>query len=45
MLYKCTCKNKYQDDKYGKNIRVFNKMKQDIPQKYRCTVCAKEISK
>ena len=26
MIKKCTCKNEYQDKKYGKNKRVMNKM-------------------
>lgn len=37
----CTCKNEYQDEKYGKNKRVANKTAATIPT-YRCAVCLKE---
>ncbi|HOD61546.1 MAG TPA: hypothetical protein PKG96_05475 [Bacilli bacterium] len=30
-----TCKSQYQDDKYGKNMRVFN----DGVKEFHCTVC------
>ncbi len=37
MIKDCACSHEYQDQKYGKNKRVFNEgMKQ-----YRCTVCGK----
>ena len=42
MILKCKCKNEYQDEKHGKQNRVFNEMlreKQSNPQEYRCTVC------
>lgn len=40
MIKRCTCKNKYQDKKYGKGRRVCNKTgKTD---KHRCTVCGSE---
>lgn len=41
MILKCNCKNKYQDEKYGKDYRVHNPMKVTGTQakKYRCTVC------
>ncbi len=40
----CTCSNKYQDDKYGKQQRVFNmtQKKSGYDHIYRCTVCLKE---
>jgi len=39
----CDCKSEYQDKKYGKNKRVFNKMNStSTTVKYRCTVCGKE---
>lgn len=36
-IYKCTCESEYQDQRYGKNMRVFND-----GQKKKCTVCGKE---
>ena len=40
MIAKCTCKHEYQDEKYGKGMRVFNRMEQvKQGKKYRCTVC------
>lgn len=36
----CTCKNEFQDKRYGKNNRVFNETaKENL---YRCTVCGKD---
>jgi hypothetical protein len=35
----CTCKNDYQDERYGKYQRVFNEMKDG---KHRCTICGSE---
>jgi hypothetical protein len=36
------CINEYQDDKYGKGMRVHNRTtKKDMP-KLRCTVCKEE---
>ena len=43
-LIKCTCKSEYQDEKYGKNIRLAN-LKGDIKNtdgKAHCTVCGKD---
>lgn len=34
----CTCKNDYQDQKYGKSMRVHNKYIKDGGG-FRCTVC------
>jgi len=39
MIKKCTCKHEFQDKKYGKGMRVFNKGKEV----WRCTVCRKEV--
>lgn len=39
-LIKCTCSNKYQDEKYGKGVRVANFGDKD--KIWRCIVCLKE---
>jgi ribosomal protein L37AE/L43A len=40
MLKKCTCKDAYQDKRYGKRVRVHNAMTdKKKPQEYRCTKC------
>lgn len=39
MIKPCDCKHEYQDNKYGKGKRVFNKTMKD---KGRCTVCGLE---
>jgi hypothetical protein len=45
-LIKCNCKSDYQDQKYGKDVRVANPVqKKGEVQPYRCTVCAKEAVK
>ena len=42
-LLQCTCKNEWQDKRYGKGVRLHNRMgKTD---KFRCTVCGFERSK
>lgn len=40
-IKQCNCKHKYQDKKYGTNMRVHNKCKSSHMGKveYRCTVC------
>lgn len=38
-IIKCTCKNDYQDEKYGKDNRVCNSTNKSGD--YRCTVCGK----
>ena len=38
-IKKCNCKHEFQDTRYGKFMRVMNKMKNGL---YRCTVCLKE---
>lgn len=42
-ILKCTCDHKSQDELHGKNMRVFNKIKQSDTKNttYRCTVCLK----
>ena len=40
-IKKCDCKSEFQDEKYGKNMRVHNKFIKEGGG-YRCTVCAKE---
>lgn len=44
MVLKCNCNHEYQDEEYGKNNRVHNKMEKSVNEKYmyRCTVCSKE---
>ncbi len=43
-LIKCECKHEYQDQKYGKGIRLANKTKfvHVENEVYRCTVCKRE---
>ena len=42
----CTCKSEFQDERYGKGIRVFNEMTSGTKVNgYRCTVCGREIKK
>lgn len=43
MILRCTCEHEYQDEKYGKGMRVHNERAKDpkSPQEYRCTVCLK----
>ena len=42
----CTCKSEFQDERYGKGVRVFNEMMAGSKVSgYRCTVCGKEIKK
>ena len=38
----CTCKNDYQDERYGKGMRVHTVRPPDKAPRYRCTVCLKE---
>jgi hypothetical protein len=40
----CTCSHEYQDQKYGKGMRVFTpKMPSGKLSGWRCTVCKREI--
>ena len=38
-IIKCNCKNDYQDEKYGKGMRVCNSTLDPVKTGYRCTVC------
>lgn len=44
----CTCKNAYQDARYGKNMRVMNLTERGSSvgssAVYRCTVCKAEVT-
>jgi len=41
----CTCRHEYQDEKYGKGMRVFNpRMPSGKLGGWRCTVCGRETS-
>jgi len=43
IVLKHFCRSAYQDEVYGKNMRLFNSRDKDGKQTgYRCTVCAKE---
>lgn len=39
-ILRCTCKHEWQDEKYGKGLRLHNAKKED--KKYVCTVCRME---
>jgi hypothetical protein len=44
-ILKCSCKNSYQNGRYGRGKRVHNetmKPKGQTPKEYRCTVCGAE---
>lgn len=41
MIKKCNCESKFQDERYGKGMRVHNECASKDG-KYRCTVCGKE---
>lgn len=45
MIRFCSCNHKGQDDLHGKGRRVFNKLKgkTSTDERYRCTVCGKEV--
>lgn len=47
MILKCNCDHKYQDKKYGYQMRVCNQRQaKGIPSNiYRCTVCKREVTK
>ena len=38
-IKKCTCAHKYQDKKYGKNLRVHNEGGTKDKKTFKCTVC------
>jgi len=39
----CTCAHDYQDAKYGKGKRVWNKSGSVTATKWRCTVCSRVL--
>ena len=39
VIVRCKCKNAYQDERYGKGLRVKNRMSKGM---VRCTSCAVE---
>lgn len=42
MIKRCSCKNEYQDKRYGQQMRVHNEMRSATGRpSYRCTVCGK----
>jgi hypothetical protein len=43
--FKCTCKSEFQDQLYGKGIRLFNSCGDSKGKltAWRCTVCGREI--
>lgn len=43
-ILKCICDHDYQDQKYGRGMRVMNHapVKGAKPNNYRCTVCKRE---
>ena len=40
LIKRCTCTHEYQDARYGKGMRVHNKVEKNG--KWRCTVCRNE---
>lgn len=43
MILACTCKNTFQDSKYGPGNRVHNRVRpNDNPPSYSCAVCSTE---
>ena len=43
-IKQCSCKNVYQDDKYGKGKRVMNRCANEKDGKWRCTACGRKSS-
>lgn len=43
-ILKCNCENKWQDERYGKQMRVMNIFTKNGKEAYRCTVCGSEKS-
>lgn len=44
-IKKCTCKNEFQDQRYGNGMRVMNASgASGKADKVRCTVCSKEYN-
>lgn len=43
-IYNCNCVSNFQDETYGRRMRLFNSMGKDNKVSgYRCTVCGKEL--
>jgi len=40
----CSCDNDFQDERYGKGMRVMNLMQGKKDDKVRCTICVREHS-
>ena len=40
-IIKCDCSHEYQNEKYGKSMRVGNECKVGLKVGHRCTVCSK----
>ena len=42
-VMRCSCENEFQDEIYGKNMRLFNECSANGKNNgWRCTVCGKE---
>ncbi len=41
-VIRCTCAHDFQDERYGKSMRVHNAFKEGDRIRYRCTVCSGE---
>lgn len=44
-IINCSCKNEFQDARYGRGKRIANQTKKGDGVLYRCTVCLKETIK
>lgn len=43
-IIKCTCEHEYQDERYGKKMRLHNKIgKGTCIEGWRCTVCSNVV--
>ena len=42
VIKRCDCESKYQDERYGKGLRVHNLCGAKNKDKARCTVCGRE---
>lgn len=38
-IIECVCKHEFQDERYGRGMRVHNPCKQENSTAFRCTVC------
>ena len=43
MIAKCNCIHESQDKIHGNGMRVFNKVQSSSGNRYRCSVCLREI--